>query len=84
MKTVFSMLQTTQPGRDQKVEGGEPGCHSWMDCLAAEFFNICFSDTVFVSLFRTVVETAISGEHKLRYTDGFPNYLTLFWQWLGR
>ena len=30
-----------------------------MDCLAAKlFFNSCFSDTVFVTLLRTAVETA--------------------------
>ena len=40
--------------------------HSRMDCLAAELFlNSCFSDIVFVTLFRTAVETAISGVHKL-------------------
>ena len=51
----------------------ELGSHSWMDCLAAELFlNKCFSDTVFVTLFRTAVETAISQVHKL-----------LNWHWRG-
>ena len=40
----------------------ELGCHSWMDCLPAELFlSSCFSDTVFVTLLRTAVETASSG-----------------------
>ena len=27
----------------------EQGCHSWVDCLAAELFlDSCFSDTAFV------------------------------------
>ena len=35
--------------------------HSWMDCLAAKLFlNSCFSDTVFVTLFRTAVETPLA------------------------
>ena len=38
----------------------EPGCHSWLVCRAAEsFLNRCFSDTVFVTLFRTAVERAV-------------------------
>ena len=38
-----------------------------MDCLAAQLFlNTCFPDTVTVTLFRTAVETAVSGvPHKL-------------------
>ena len=52
--------------------------HSWMDCLAAESSrNSCFSDTVFVTLLRTAVETAISGVHKLLRTGGVPTSLTL-------
>ena len=56
----------TEPRRDQE-QGGGAGL-SWLqtDCLAAEvFLNRCFSDTVFVALFRTAVETAISGVQKL-------------------
>ena len=42
----------------------ELGSHSRMACLAAELLlNSCFSDTVFVTLFCTAVETAVSGEH---------------------
>ena len=49
------------------------GCHSWMDCLTAELFlNNCFSDTVFVTLFRAAVETVISEVHKLLGTGGVP------------
>ena len=60
------------------------GSHSWMDCLTAELFlGNCFSDIVFVTLFRTAVETAIRGVHKLLGTGGVPASLTLlFWRWL--
>ena len=56
----------------------------WLNCLAAELFlNGCFSDTVLTTLFRTAVERAISGAHKLLRTGGFPISLTLlFWWWL--
>ena len=62
----------------------ELGSHSWMDCFAAEpFLNSCFSDTVFVTLAHTAVETAISRVHKLLHTSVVPTSLTfLFWQWL--
>ena len=43
-----------------------------MVCLAAELFLNCFSDTVFVTLHRTAVETAVSGVHKLLRTGGVP------------
>ena len=47
-----------------------------MDCLAAEFFlNSCLSDTVFVTLLRTAVETAINGVHTLLGTGGGPHLL---------
>ena len=46
----------------------ELGSQSWMDCLAAELFlNSCFSDTVFLTLLRTAVETAISGVHECSF-----------------
>ena len=62
----------------------ELGSHSWMDCLAAKLFlNSCFSaDTVFVTLFRTAVETAVSGVHRLLRTGGVLIALILFWRWL--
>ena len=47
------------------------------------FLNSCFSDTVFVTLLHTAVETAISEAHKLLCTGGVPTSLTLlFWWWL--
>ena len=56
---------------------------SWTDCLAAELFlNSCFSDTVFVTLFRTAAETAISRGHKLLGTGGVPIFVTSFRWWL--
>ena len=46
----------------------ELGSKSRMDCLAAELFlNSCFSDTVFLTLLRTAVETAISGVHECSF-----------------
>ena len=40
-----------------------------MDCLVAKLFlNSCFSDTVFVILLRTAVETAVRVAHKLLRT----------------
>ena len=52
-----------------------------MDCLAAKlFFSSCFSDTVFVTLIRTAVETEISGVHKLLHTGEVPaSSVSLFW-----
>ena len=47
------------------------------------FLKSCFSDTVFVTLFRTAVETALSEVHKLFCTSEIPTSLTLlFWRWL--
>ena len=56
--------------------------HSWIDCLVAELFlNSCFFDAVFVTLFRTAVETAVSGVRNLLRTSGVPTSLTvLFWR----
>ena len=57
--------------------------HCVMGCLAAELsLATCFSDTVFVTLFRTAAETAISRVHKLLGTGGVPIFLTLFRWWL--
>ena len=53
------------PGEIKRREV-ELDSHSWMEyCLAAELFArqqllLLFSDTVFVTLFRTAVETAVS------------------------
>ena len=48
-----------------------------MDCLAVELFlDSCFSNTVFGTLLRTAVETAINGIHKLVRTS----LTLLFWQ----
>ena len=44
---------------------------------SASGFNSCFSDTVFVTLLRTAIETAISEVHKLLRTGGVPTSLTL-------
>ena len=66
-------------GQDRDVELGS---HSWMDCLAAELFlSSGFLDIVFVTLFRTAVEAAVSGVHKLVHTGGVPTSLTLLFWW---
>ena len=58
----------------------ELGSHSWIDRLASELvLNSCFSDNVFVVLFRTAVQTAISEAHKL-LRSGVVLTL-LFWRW---
>jgi len=45
--------------------------------------NCCSTDTVFVTLLRTAVETAISEVHKLLRTGGVPtSSKVLFWRWL--
>ena len=45
-----------------KSREAELSSHGQSDCLAAEsFLNSCFSDIVFVTLFRAAVETAVSG-----------------------
>ena len=63
----------------------EPGSQSRVDCLVSELFlSSCFLDSVFVSLFRTAAETAISEVHKLFRTGGIPTSFTLlFWRWLA-
>ena len=50
---------------------------SRMVCLAAELLLDCFSDTVFVILLRTVVQTAVSEVHKLLRAGGVLTSLTL-------
>ena len=48
----------------------------WFNCLAAELFlNCCISDTVFVTLLRTALETAISEVHRLLRTGGVRLHL---------
>ena len=43
----------------------------WDECLAVELcLNSCFTDTVFVTLFRTAIKRAISELHKLLRIGG--------------
>ena len=64
LKPRVSIHSRQSPGEIKSREL-ELGSHSWMDCLVAELFlNSCFSDTVFVTLARTAVKTAISDVHK--------------------
>ena len=60
------------------------GSHRELDnSLLQLFLNSCFSDTVFVTLFRTAVERALSEVHKLFYNGEIPTSWTLlFWRWL--
>ena len=76
-------LSRGSPG-EIKSRDVELGFHNRMVCLAAKLFlNSCFSDTVFVTLLRTAVETAVSGVHELLRTGGVPTSLKLlFWRWL--
>ena len=78
-----SSFSVQSPGEIKRREV-ELGCRNRTDCLAAELvLNSRFSDTVFVTLRRTAVETAVSEVHKLFCTDGVPTSLTsLFWRWL--
>lgn len=49
-----------------------------MDCVVAELFlGSCFSDTVFVTLLRTALETAVSEGLRLLLTGGVPISVTL-------
>ena len=62
----MSESRRKSPG-EIKTRAVELGSHSWAVCLAAELFlNSCFSDTVFVALFRIAVETEVSGAHELQ------------------
>ena len=64
----------SQENREEiKSREVELGCHSRNDCFAASLFlNGCFSDTFFVALLHTAVETAINELHKLLGTGGSP------------
>ena len=56
-------------GAEIKSREVELGSHSWIDGLAAELFStVAFLGTVIVTLFRTAVETAISGVYQLPRT----------------
>ena len=57
----------------------EPGSHRELDIipLLQLFLNSCFTDTVCVTLFRTVVERAISDVHKLPRPGGIPRLLNI-------
>ena len=77
---------TCQSPGEIKSREVELGSHSWMDCLVAELFpNSSFPDTVFATLFRTAVETAVSKVHRFLRTGGVPTSSTLlFWRLTGR
>ena len=62
----------------------ELGSHRELDSpLLQLFLNSCYSDTVFVTLLRTAVETAVNEVHRLLRTGEVPISLTsLFWRWL--
>ena len=83
-KSSEHLIHRQSPGETKRREL-ELGSHSWMDnYIAAEpFLNSCFSDTVFVTLFRTAVKTAICGGHKLfRISRALTSLTLLFWRWL--
>ena len=73
-----------QPRRDQE-EGGVVGLsQSWTILCFSYSSTVAFwTLIVFVALFRTAVETAVSEVHKLLRTGGVLTSLTLlFWRWL--
>ena len=71
------MLTGQSPG-EVKSREVELVSRSRMDCLAAELFlDSRFSDTVFVTLLHTAVETVISEMHKLLLTGKVPTSLTV-------
>ena len=84
-KSYNYSANTQSPGeiKSREVEL-KLGSHSWMGCLAAEsFLSSCFSDTVFVTLFRAAVEAAVSEVHKLFRTGWIPASVTLlYWRCL--
>ena len=53
------------------------GLSRWVGLPFASALNSCFSDTVFVTLLSTAVETAISEARKLIRTGGVPTSLTV-------
>ena len=60
----LTVLIRQSPGEIKRREV-ELGSRSRMECLAAQLFlSSCFSDTGFVTLFRTDAETVISAEYK--------------------
>ena len=69
------------PG-EMKSREVELDSQSRVDRLASNLFlSSCFLDTVFVTLLRTVLQTAISGVHKLLGSGRVPTSLTLlFWR----
>ena len=79
-----SKCQTLLELRRDQDQGGSAGLSQLggLSCYRAVPQQLLF-DTVSVTLLRTVVETAVSGVHKLFRTGGVPTSLTLlFWRWL--
>ena len=73
---------SSEPRRDQE-QGGGAGPRKLDNLLLQLFLDSCSTDIVFVTLFRTAVETSVSEVHKLLGTGGVPTSLTsLFWRWL--
>ena len=66
-----------EPSTDQEQGSGDSSHRELNNPLLQLFLNSCFSDTVFVTLLRAAVETAISGVRKLLRTGGVPTSLTL-------
>ena len=77
------MLDLQESPGEIKSREVELGSHRELDNPFFHLFlNSCFSDTVFVTLLRQAVETAVREGHKLLRTDGVPTFLPLlFWRW---
>ena len=59
--------------RDQE-QGGGAGLRK-LDCILLQLFNSSATDTVFVTLLCTAVETAVSGADKLLRSGEVPTAL---------
>ena len=73
-RNLFTVLtypsQVPIRAQERSEQGGGGGSHSELDCLFASGSNSCSSDSVFATLFCTVVERASCRVHKLLRTGG--------------
>ena len=75
----------TEPSRAQEKGDGAGLSHldRFIVSLQSCSSTVASPDTVFVTLFRTAVERASCGVHKMLRTGEIPTSLTLlFWRWL--
>ena len=82
-RELLRKIQGLESRRDQE-EGGGAGLRKLDYTLLHLFLNCCATDIVFVTQFRTAVETANSEVHELPRSAKVPTTVTLllFWRWL--